>query len=110
MTEEYLIAHKVRGETAIDVAIQLEGAGTETDPGPWWIIPTSGHRAYPFWAMTLHGVYVRARSGEYEPFLNAVPEIPDGHPDHYAVNDRPFSAPKRKLSNLDDLNLEELGL
>lgn len=44
----HLILHKVRGEAAFDVAIQLEDSGTDSDPGPWWIIPTSGHRAYPY--------------------------------------------------------------
>ena len=38
----YLILHKVRGEPAFDVAEQME-VGDEV----WWIIPTSGHRAYP---------------------------------------------------------------
>jgi hypothetical protein len=44
----YLIAHKVRGEPAFDVAVKME-----MPDGPWWIIPTSGHRAYPFWNMEL---------------------------------------------------------
>ena len=44
----YLIAHKVRGEPAFDIAIQMM-----MEDGPWWIIPTSGHRAYPFWNMDL---------------------------------------------------------
>ena len=39
----FLIAHKVRGEAALDVAELMH-----TDRGDWWIIPTSGHRAYPF--------------------------------------------------------------
>ena len=39
----YLIAHKVRGEPAFDIAIQMT-MGDEL----WWIIPTSGHRAYPW--------------------------------------------------------------
>lgn len=40
--EPYLILHKVRGEPAFDIAIQLK-IGDEDG----WIIPTSGHRAYP---------------------------------------------------------------
>lgn len=109
MSEEYLIAHKVRGELSIDVAIQLEGAGTQTDPGPWWIMKTSGARVYPFWAMSFSGVYLYNKTtGGFENFMNAVPEVPDGHPDHYSVNDRPFT-PKKKFS-LDELDLGELGL
>ena len=45
-SEPYLILHKVRGEPAFDVAVQLH-VKCESDPGPWWVIPTSGHRAYP---------------------------------------------------------------
>lgn len=109
--EEYLIAHKCRGELSIDVAVQLEGVGTDSDPGPWWILKTTGSRAYPFWAMTLDGVYVFNKTTQgFEPFMNAVPEVPDGHPDHFAVNDRPFAAPRKKITDLTDLNLEDLGL
>jgi hypothetical protein len=39
MTELFLIAHKVRGEPALDVAQQMQ-VGDET----WWIIPTSDGR------------------------------------------------------------------
>jgi hypothetical protein len=45
-SEPYLILHKVRGAPAFDIAIQMF-VECESDPGPWWIIPTSGHRAYP---------------------------------------------------------------
>jgi len=39
----FLILHKVRGEVAYDVAQRwLLGCGKEI-----WLIPTSGHRAYP---------------------------------------------------------------
>jgi hypothetical protein len=68
MSELYLIAHKVSGEAAFDVALRMDCPecehGTrseETDMGweewpcgecdglgYWWIIPTSGHRAYPY--------------------------------------------------------------
>jgi hypothetical protein len=44
----YLILHKVRGKPAFDVAECCKDMGTEADPGPWWIISTSGHRAYPY--------------------------------------------------------------
>lgn len=59
MNELFLIAHKVRGEPAFDVATKIEcpecpegtdeGFCAECDnTGFWWIIPTSGHRAYPY--------------------------------------------------------------
>jgi hypothetical protein len=42
MTDLYLILHKVRGEPAFDIAQKII-VGKEEG----WIIPTSGHRAYP---------------------------------------------------------------
>ena len=42
-SELYLIAHRVRGEPAFDIA-QRSQIGDEEG----WIIPTSGHRAYPY--------------------------------------------------------------
>ena len=63
MTENlYLILHKVRGEPAFDIAIKVEpffytdlkGNSEEKIQGePMWIIPTSGHRAYPSWWKSL---------------------------------------------------------
>jgi hypothetical protein len=43
MEELFLIAHKVRGEVAYDVAQRL----LLSNGRPLWLIPTSGHRAYP---------------------------------------------------------------
>jgi hypothetical protein len=62
----YLIAHKVRGEPAFDVAIQME-----MPDGPWWIIPTSGHRAFPYWSHVIN------------PLTTLTPEMPADLPDHY---------------------------
>ena len=42
----YLIAHKVRGELAFDIAIRVRALEL-------WIIPSTGHRAYPFWWIEL---------------------------------------------------------
>lgn len=87
----FLIAHKVRGELAFDVASQIAD-GTLTDPGPWWIIPTSGHRAYPFWSTPLLALNV--------PLL----AVPGDLRDHYAARDdlarRASSSPKATLSDL----------
>ena len=40
----YLILHKVAGETSFDIATPMEIPDRD---GVMWIIPTSGHRAYP---------------------------------------------------------------
>jgi len=73
-TKLYLIAHKVRGEPAFDIAHQLQ-IGEELG----WIIPTSGHRAYPYAEWPLNDLAER-----YDPIcgLNA-PHMPDALPDHY---------------------------
>ena len=42
MSDLYLILHKVRGEPAFDIAQKIQIGDEEG-----WIIPTSGHRAYP---------------------------------------------------------------
>lgn len=60
----FLIAHKVRGQLAFDVALQLtfdDGTpfGTPSDPGPWWLVPTSGHRAWPLSAVALDAPGIR---------------------------------------------------
>ena len=82
----YLILHKVRGEPAFDIATRSE-EGTASDPGPWWIIPTSGHRAYPYrywrWSDLYSGSDIDCPKPEYV-FNNVDP--PEGLPDHYSVN------------------------
>jgi len=92
VTDLYLIAHKVRGEPAFDIATHLTCPKCEaTDDhcsacdgaGHWWIVPTSGHRAFPYWdcplnvaidwpLMQIHG--------------RGIPDVPlDTIRDHYAV-------------------------
>ena len=39
----YLISHRVRGELHYDVALRFAIGNEDV-----WMIPTSGHRAYPF--------------------------------------------------------------
>lgn len=94
----YLILHKVRGEPAFDIAERCEEMGTESDPGPWWIVPTSGHRARPY-------IYWRLDSTlDIGPSWNPQ-EIIQGHndwldwPDHYTTTTRP-SIPDRVKSIL----------
>jgi hypothetical protein len=70
----YLIAHKVRGEPAFDIATREDVEGEEM-----WIIPTSGHRAYPYsWAQY-----------EFEKMLPPGFLMPDDLPDHYPIRVAP---------------------
>jgi len=62
----YLILHKVRGEPAFDVAEKLQIGDEEG-----WIIPTSGHRAYPYVVLDEH---------DASKYLGM---IPADWPDHY---------------------------
>lgn len=94
MTELFLIAHKVRGEPAFDVAVQIEcplccNGYIADDVGipiicsecdgtaRWWIIPTSGHRAYPYWSFTLERLMED---------LISIPPLPASLPDHYPTS------------------------
>jgi hypothetical protein len=82
MTQLYVIAHKVRSEPAFDIAVRIDCPICEgdndvchecDDKGYWWIIPTSGHRAYPYdWT-------VFDEPAEFRP-------MPDGWIDHYIHN------------------------
>ncbi|MDE2107067.1 MAG: hypothetical protein KGL39_58210 [Patescibacteria group bacterium] len=67
----YLIAHLVRGEPAFDIAHEIE-IGDEIG----WIIPTSGHRAYPYWQTELNNCFANG--------IAVIPEPPSADwPDHY---------------------------
>jgi len=118
MSEPFLIAHCVRGEAAFDVAVQMmcpnchdanscgdyEGpACTECEgEGFWWIIPTSGHRAYPYWYKPLTDMawdlpYIELAYNEFDyKNIGDVPEMPPAWPDHYKVN----AAPKLNITSL----------
>lgn len=101
MPDLFLIAHKVRGEPAFDIAVQmpcpeceaamqgLDAASygcTECDGlGFWWIIPTSGHRAYPFSSIRLDQVS--------KIWLDELGPMPSDLPDHY----RTRAEPKRTI-------------
>lgn len=89
MCEPYLILHKVHGAPAFDIAERNDDMGTPSDPGPWWIIPTSGHRAYPYqwWELDeLDVMYIDKYSERWEPVTNCKAIMPDGWPDHYQAS------------------------
>lgn len=100
----YLIAHKVRSEPAFDIATQIpcpecgiggpEPTCSECDgEGFWWIVPTSGHRAYPYWNIPL-GALMHDTAESFplidpERTLDVVPVMPSSCPDHYTTRASP---------------------
>ena len=89
MTDPYLIAHKVRGEPAFDIAIRIpcpecHACGCEECDQLcyWWIVPTSGHRAYPYdhWAL-------------FDICNITTGPMPIDLPDHYPVRASPKEPP-----------------
>lgn len=97
----FLIAHKVRGEAAFDVAIEMERESGER----WWIIPTSGHRAYPFWSIPLTSLHVESL-GTVD---GHVPDMPSDLRDHYSASDT-FRNRKAPPSADAEALLKDLGL
>lgn len=87
----HLILHKVRGEPAFDIAEQLENG--------WWIIPTSGHRAYPYWTRPLDDY-------QHRMLQKLLP--PEGHPDHYSINDKEEVAIQLKPKPTRTLTIDDL--
>lgn len=97
----YLVAHKVRGEPAFDIAERMEcpecnGHGdrdvvdghtipcTECDSlGYWWIIGTSGHRAYPWWDKQFSRISCEGWLAVLNDPWRDIPEMPSSLPDHY---------------------------
>ena len=78
MSEElYLIAHKVRGEPAFDIAIKATIGDEEG-----WIVPTSGHRAYPLDTQKLDNLGYASEWLATAPTFNNWSNLPD----HYAAN------------------------
>lgn len=73
---QYLILHKVSGSPAFDVAEKIQIGDEEG-----WIIPTSGHRAYPYWHVRLDNQCGHITSN--------MPPMPDDWPDHYQITDVP---------------------
>lgn len=89
----YLIAHKVRGERGIDIAVKMPMAD-----GDWWIIPTSGHRAYPYWTHQLSDLFAYENIGEPPIDLR----------DHYTISAPPPQAAKRQRPSFDEPKPEDL--
>jgi hypothetical protein len=91
MTPLFLILHLVRGEPAFDIAQRCDasdGWGTTGDPAPWWIIPTSGRRAYPYYQWQITQLWFNR---EYVPTLIEPLGV---YPDHYPL---PLPAEPRPL-------------
>lgn len=97
MSELYLILHKVRGEPAFDIGQKVEIAGEEG-----WIIPTSGHRAYPYW--TAYMCPINESSLFFEVCEAELPILPPDLPDHYS-NDRQKPDPSRPALLLSSIGL-----
>ncbi len=110
-SELFLIAHKVRGEAAFDIAIKMScpecsamGCLECDDTGSWWIIPTSGHRAYPWNSWALEELFwAPTESDSKIPITDATEAIMakdfSSLPDHYPTSAAP------KVSLLEALNL-----
>jgi hypothetical protein len=97
LSDPYLILHLVRGEPEFGVAMSMERNG-ET----WWVICSSGHRAFPFrkWHIgDLADVSDINYAGRHDRPIDFLDTIPEGWPDHYGAQ----TAPKR--SDLDALGL-----
>src|SRR5258707_15714069 len=84
----FLVAHKVCGEPAFDIATRMEcpechglGCLECDDLGYWWIVPTSGHRAYPYDSIDLLNVS--------SIWINELAPMPADLPDHYAHSTAP---------------------
>lgn len=128
MSEPFLIAHVVRGKPAFDIAEQVvcpicrgdydidrdeESMCVDCDDtGHWWIIPTSGHRAYPYWNIALESIDDRHcleldGSGN-GPYTSGPPLPPSSWPDHYAINNRALrSEPSSSLAERLGLNVRQ---
>lgn len=94
MTDLFLIAHKVRGEPAFDVASRVacavchdgqrsDGCAECDSTGFWWIVPTSGHRAYPWWHKQFSRISCEGWLAIVDDPWRDVPVMPPTLPDHY---------------------------
>lgn len=118
INEPYLIAHLVRGKPAFDIAIKIM-IGKEEG----WVIPTSGHRAWPYWHTPIklwkkheqgETWYVDEKQIQGTNFVEFHLPLPlPSHPDHYSANNR-SQTPLTKLGQRgivkDTLSLDDLEL
>lgn len=144
MSDLFLIAHKVRTQPAFDVAIklpcpecdtiieadgQLEFSSQSDCPecnseGHWWIIPTSGHRAYPWWSINLKNIDDTCQLNFEDTSFNIDASrgirgsmegpgpMPDPWHDHYTINNpshKPIKSDRPQLDLLTRLNLIPKG-
>lgn len=87
----HLIAHLVRSRPAFDIAHRVcpgsppcqplcglfDGESCVAQDEDWWIIPTSGHRAYPYWFTELDDLYLfHGPDVDVEHILSIVPPPP----------------------------------
>jgi hypothetical protein len=61
-----------------------------------WIIPTSGHRAYPYWQFPLYNLDAL---NEFD-FNKILSNCPPSWPDHYQVSASPGTGTIKGLFNL----------
>jgi hypothetical protein len=115
MTDLYLIAHKVRGEPAFDIARRAcASPPCQPNCGRWkaghcadhdeevWIIPTSGHRAYPYFYVELSKLkmYFHSQDGQWtDRFDLFLGKMPTDLEDHYTIRADP-STPRPAPSGL----------
>lgn len=80
MATLYLIAHRVRGEVAFDIAIPMQIGDEEG-----WLIPTSGHRAYPFLEVPIYvdEDQIHIDQDTRVSVVFDLPPLPPDLPDHY---------------------------
>ena len=97
MSDPHLILHKVRGEPVFDVAVQL-------DDSDIWIIPTSGHRAYPFEAWPMNELGIALNNFKWVPVADVAqhPGWADW-PDHYSAATKPLTTSRKHVLTEEDL-------
>lgn len=119
MDELFLVAHKVRGEPAFDIAQRMrcpicepmkqglddgsapQGCDECEGEGYWWIIPTSGHRAHPYRYWNMDDLYDGSDMDMPKP-LHVLDTIapPPTLPDHYPTRASPKPADLTTLLGL----------
>ena len=112
----YLILHKVRGEPAFDIADRIkcpicepikQGLDVSTSlecnacegSGYWWIIPTSGHRAYPHEYWDLEDLFDGSDYPHDHPWTHDT--VPEELRDHYHIEAKPIVRPPSKTTSID---------